>query len=265
MLFRSDPLGQVGVEEPMEIGCGPFGAAAHEIAEHAEVGTVQIHRRAVRLDPTDLGLGERMPTHLQRDDDLVEPTAQERIGEHGGGGPGVMRVDRPRIQARTTPEMGRDRPQHDHLLIGRTAVHIDGADEGPDQVVHRGIGHSEGHGRAGYARACPTLPPSLTAMTTRTRTHSVSGCNEYDRCPRRYRYGYLDRAPHDRPTPAAWRHGIAVHAALEAAYRDRMLGRPLADTVPEALTALGEAWTAEGLPEDPAWIRHRGQIGRAHV
>ena len=83
----------------------------------------------------------------------------------------------------------------------------------------------------------------------------MSGCNEYDRCPRRYRYGYLDRAPHDRPTPAAWRHGIAVHAALEAAYRDRMLGRPLADTVPDALTALGEAWTAEGLPEDPAWIR----------
>ena len=64
-----------------------------------------------------------------------------------------------------------------------------------------------------------------------------------------------DLAPHARPTPAAWRHGIAVHAALEAAYRDRMLGRPLADTVPDALTALGEAWTAEGLPEDPAWIR----------
>lgn len=99
-------------------------------------------------------------------------------------------------------------------------------------------------------------------MKTRTRTHSVSGCNEYDRCPRRYRYGYIDRIPHDRPSPAAWRHGIAVHAALEAAYRERAAGRTLADAIPMALDALAATWRAEGLPDDPAWLGRSGAMVR---
>jgi len=90
-------------------------------------------------------------------------------------------------------------------------------------------------------------------MSTMKRRHSVSGCNEYDRCPRRYRYGYVDRLPHDRPSPAAWRHGIAVHAALEAAYRERMAGHELLDALPTATAALESAWRTEGLPDDEAW------------
>ncbi|MFM8236677.1 MAG: RecB family exonuclease [Actinomycetota bacterium] len=92
------------------------------------------------------------------------------------------------------------------------------------------------------------------------RAHSVSGCNEYDRCPRRYRYGYLDRAPHDRPTPAAWRHGIAVHAALETSYREQMNGRAPAETIPAALDALESAWRAEHLPDDDAWRERSGEM-----
>lgn len=85
------------------------------------------------------------------------------------------------------------------------------------------------------------------------RRHSVSACSEYERCPRRYRYGYVDRLPHDRPVPAAWRHGTVVHHALETAYRARQDGAPLVSTIPGALEALDDAWMTEGLPDDAAW------------
>jgi len=100
----------------------------------------------------------------------------------------------------------------------------------------------------------------MSRSTTGARRYSVSGCNEYDRCPQRYRYGYIDRLPHDRPTPAAWRHGVAVHAALEAAYRACAAGTPLPETIPIALAALDTAWRSEGLPDDPAWRERSGAM-----
>lgn len=87
----------------------------------------------------------------------------------------------------------------------------------------------------------------------RPRRHSVSSCREYERCPRRYRYGYIERLPQDRPVPASWRHGTVVHAALEAAYRERQAGRALESAIPVALAAFDSAWIAEDLPHDPAW------------
>lgn len=84
------------------------------------------------------------------------------------------------------------------------------------------------------------------------RGNSVSSCSEYERCPRRYRYGYVDRLPYDRPVPESWRYGTVVHRALEAAYRARGAGAALVTAEPEAIAALREAWLAESMPADAA-------------
>lgn len=81
----------------------------------------------------------------------------------------------------------------------------------------------------------------------------MSSCSEYERCPRRYRYGYVDRLGEDRPVPASWRHGSAVHSALEAAYRAHVPGEPLDATETIAVDALRDAWISEGLADDPEW------------
>ena len=49
--------------------------------------------------------------------------------------------------------------------------------------------------------------------------HSVSSTREYEKCPRRYRFAYVDKRPEDRPVPRSWRFGSAVHEGLEAGYR----------------------------------------------
>lgn len=54
------------------------------------------------------------------------------------------------------------------------------------------------------------------------RWHSVSSTREYEGCPRRYRFGYRDKRPQDRPVPTNWRFGSVVHEGLEAAYRHAM-------------------------------------------
>jgi hypothetical protein len=59
----------------------------------------------------------------------------------------------------------------------------------------------------------------VTAPAKLRRRHSVSSTREYEGCPRRYRFGYLDRRPQDRPVPTTWRFGSVVHVGLEAAYR----------------------------------------------
>ena len=62
----------------------------------------------------------------------------------------------------------------------------------------------------------------------------MSSTREYEGCPRRYRFGYLDKRPKDRPAPVTWRFGSAVHAGLEAAYRQlRLSGTVRGDTSPD--------------------------------
>lgn len=76
-------------------------------------------------------------------------------------------------------------------------------------------------------------------------THSVSSTREYRRCPRRYRFAYLDREPACRHVPTAWRVGSAVHYALEAAYRHRQVrggDGPMTDCLPAATAALHHGW-----------------------
>jgi RecB family exonuclease len=73
----------------------------------------------------------------------------------------------------------------------------------------------------------------------------------YERCPRRYRYAYVDRLPQDRHVPIPWRVGSAAHGALEAAYRAKQ-ERPAAaqHRLPAALVALRTAWDELELPHD---------------
>lgn len=89
------------------------------------------------------------------------------------------------------------------------------------------------------------------ASDARPRWNSVSSCSEYERCPRRYRYGYVDRLAYDRPVPESWRYGTVVHRALEVAYRARGTGAALVTAEPEAIHALREAWLGESMPDDP--------------
>jgi RecB family exonuclease len=87
----------------------------------------------------------------------------------------------------------------------------------------------------------------------RTRWHSVSSTREYATCPRRYRFGYVERRPKDRPVPPSWRFGTVVHAGLEAAWRAAMAADaavPLTAHLPEAVAAAAAAVAAEGLDAD---------------
>lgn len=95
----------------------------------------------------------------------------------------------------------------------------------------------------------------------RERWHSVSSTREYERCPRRYRYAYVDRLPQDRHVPPAWRIGTAVHAALEAAYRQRMShpSEPLDAALPAALVALRTSWDELELGSEDGAYRRAGE------
>ncbi|HLG00164.1 MAG TPA: PD-(D/E)XK nuclease family protein [Acidimicrobiia bacterium] len=88
----------------------------------------------------------------------------------------------------------------------------------------------------------------------RPRWHSVSSCQQYVECPRRYRYQYVDRLAGDRLVPAHWRYGTVVHHGLETAYRRVQDGAVLSDTLDDAVRAVREAWEAEDMPDDQAWL-----------
>jgi RecB family exonuclease len=78
------------------------------------------------------------------------------------------------------------------------------------------------------------------AGRAKVRWHSVSSTREYEGCPRRYRFGYVERRPKDRPVPPTWRFGSVVHEALEAAYQGAMAapGTPPSAHVAAAIAAL---------------------------
>jgi len=87
------------------------------------------------------------------------------------------------------------------------------------------------------------------------RWHSVSSTREYEDCPRRYRFGYVERRPKDRPVPPSWRFGTVVHAALEAAWRAAMAADadlPVGTHLGVALEALEAALSKEGLEDERA-------------
>jgi RecB family exonuclease len=89
----------------------------------------------------------------------------------------------------------------------------------------------------------------------KVRWHSVSSTREYEDCPRRYRFGYVERRPKDRPVPPSWRFGTVVHAALEAAWRAAMEADPdvpVRAQLAVALEALDRALTEEGLEDERA-------------
>ena len=105
-----------------------------------------------------------------------------------------------------------------------------------------------------------------TAVGTRppVRWHSVSSTREYELCPRRYRYAYVERLPQDRHVPIPWRIGSAVHAALEAAYRVKQgdATTPLKAAIPPALAALHRSWETLELPQDDRYRRAARQVVR---
>lgn len=94
--------------------------------------------------------------------------------------------------------------------------------------------------------------PPVDDQRPRRRWHSVSSTREYEGCPRRYRFGYLDKRPRDRPAPVSWRFGSAVHAGLEAAYRlllDDANGG-IVEQLAAAATAIDFSWRELGLDTD---------------
>jgi CRISPR/Cas system-associated exonuclease Cas4 (RecB family) len=103
-----------------------------------------------------------------------------------------------------------------------------------------------------FRRRLHRTPPAETS----TRWHSVSSTHEYETCPRRYRFAYVDHTPADRGlAPEAWRFGTVVHRGLEAGYRWHQEHGDSADmtrAIPVALEAVRVAWMTERMPEDPA-------------
>ena len=128
------------------------------------------------------------------------------------------------------------------------------------RVDTRGVLHRL---RLQLSRLRASLSRRPTVEPPRRRWHSVSSCSEYERCPRRYRYGYVDRLREDRPVPASWRYGSVVHTALEAAYRARADGVPLAWATPVAIDAFHAAWIDEAMPDDPDWLARGEELVRS--
>jgi len=94
-----------------------------------------------------------------------------------------------------------------------------------------------------------------TSEVTMVRWHSVSSTREYEGCPRRDRFGYVDKRPKDRPVPPSWRFGTVVHAALEAAWKAAMDAEadvPVHTHLDVALAALDVAITKEDLGDERA-------------
>jgi hypothetical protein len=90
------------------------------------------------------------------------------------------------------------------------------------------------------------------SSTAPRRWHSVSSTREYEGCPRRYRFAYLDKRPQDRPVPATWRFGSVVHEGLEAAYllaMDRP-DLPRSERLRAATAATHASWERYELGDD---------------
>ena len=114
-------------------------------------------------------------------------------------------------------------------------------------------------------RSLAARPAPVESRST-VRWHSVSSCREYELCPRRYRYGYVERLPEDRPAPEGWRYGTVVHRALEVAYRARAAGASAEGMEQAAVAALHEAWRRERMPDDDGnWRDHAEQLVRRNV
>jgi putative RecB family exonuclease len=111
-----------------------------------------------------------------------------------------------------------------------------------------------------HRRPAP-VSPGATSPAAKPRTFSVSSTREYETCPRRYRYGYVERIPAERAAaPEHWRFGSVVHAGLEAGYRHHQaVGYTpnLRHTIPVALEAVRRSWVEEAMPDDP------GELARA--
>jgi RecB family exonuclease len=92
-------------------------------------------------------------------------------------------------------------------------------------------------------------PPASPAVR---RWHSVSSTREYEGCPRRYRFGYLDKRPQDRLVPSTWRFGSVVHEGLETAYRLAMdqPDLPRSERLAAATAAVHASWDRYELGAD---------------
>lgn len=105
------------------------------------------------------------------------------------------------------------------------------------------------------SRSTTAAAPTRSTAPDRPRAFSVSSTYEYERCPRRYRYGYVDRVPVDQAVaPEHWRVGTVVHRGIEAGYRHHQaVGYTpnLRHTIPVAVAAVREAWVEEAMPDDP--------------
>jgi hypothetical protein len=111
-------------------------------------------------------------------------------------------------------------------------------------------------------RRRPRTPSPVAAR----RWHSVSSTREYEGCPRRYRFAYLDKRPQDRPVPTTWRFGSVVHEGFEAAYRLAMdrPDLPRSDQLAAAAAAVHTSWDRYGLGDDEhGWKRAVWHVTRA--
>jgi CRISPR/Cas system-associated exonuclease Cas4 (RecB family) len=101
---------------------------------------------------------------------------------------------------------------------------------------------------------------------SRPRWHSVSSTREYELCPRRYRFAYVDRVIADRGlAPEGWRFGTVVHVGLEAGYRHHQAvghSAHLDHTIPVALHAVRTSWAHESMPDDTAALERAERIVR---
>ena len=107
--------------------------------------------------------------------------------------------------------------------------------------------------------------PRAKGARSPVRWHSVSSTREYELCPRRYRYAYVERLPQDRHVPIPWRIGSAVHAALEAAYHVKQgdATTPLKAAIPQSLAALQRSWETLELPQDDRYRRAARHVVRS--
>ena len=107
--------------------------------------TADVQGVRVLLDARDLRLRLGVAAELERDQHLVESAAGVRVFDGGGRFSRAEWCERGEVEIGALPEVGDDGPQHRELLVGGTAVDVDGAEQRPGHRLDEFGGDEERH------------------------------------------------------------------------------------------------------------------------
>jgi hypothetical protein len=124
-------------DEPLVVGHRMLGAVVDQRPRDGHAWARLVHRRRVRLDPCDLGLGEWVTARLEQHHELPHPAPVGRVGHARRSFVGFERRQGVEVEIGALPVPAHDGGEHGSLL-GRSGVaEIDR----PEQHLRDGLDH----------------------------------------------------------------------------------------------------------------------------